>query len=277
MVHTMFFTTSHFKNRLLWDYFAAVVILAQAQPVLAQTSEGDDVIRITRSDVGEFEPASDPDLSKVAAEIVERTNEFRQEHHRSPVTRNDILNQTAQDFAAYMAETDRYGHAADGRQAGERARAHDYKLCFIAENIAYFFHTTGFKTNQLARKAVTGWEESPGHRKNMLRPHVTQTGVGVAQSQQTGVYYAVQLFGRPRAQSITFDLTNKFDETVEYSVGKKVFQLPPRYTRTHELCVPSTLHLTRGESDELKATPVEGDHLIVTSSPQGIALEKQDE
>jgi hypothetical protein len=51
--------------------------------------------------------------------------------------RNEQLEATAQDFADYMARTDRYGHSADGRQARERTKAHDYSFCLIAENIAY--------------------------------------------------------------------------------------------------------------------------------------------
>ncbi|MEQ9380183.1 MAG: CAP domain-containing protein [Pirellulales bacterium] len=254
------------------------LVALQAASLHGQTSESNDVVHLTRSDLGQFEPANRPDLSQVEAEIVERTNAFRGEHDRGPVTRDEALDQTAQDFAAYMAETDRYGHTADGRQAGERARAHDYPLCLIAENIAYFFHTTGFKTNQLARKAVTGWEESPPHRKNILRPHVTEIGVGVAQSEATGVYYLVQLFGRPRSQAITFDITNEVDKSIRYSLGDREFELPSRYTRTHELCIPTELQLTQeAETEPLKTTPSTGEHLFVTSSAEGLNLNTQNE
>jgi hypothetical protein len=72
----------------------------------------------------------------------------------------------------------------------------------------------------------------------VLDPAVTETGVGIAQSQQTGAYYAVQLFGRPMSQQIAFQLTNYTDATITYAVDGQVFPLPPRTTRTHQQCRP---------------------------------------
>jgi hypothetical protein len=48
-------------------------------------------------------------------------------------------------------------------------------------------------------------------RKNLLNPAVTETGVAVAQSEQTGTYDTGQLFGRAKSQQIAFQITNTSD------------------------------------------------------------------
>lgn len=43
----------------------------------------------------------------------------------------------------------------------------------------------------------------------MQNPSVTDPGVAAAQSQETGRYYAVQMFGRPTPKSVQFEVVNK--------------------------------------------------------------------
>jgi len=76
-------------------------------------------------------------------------------------------------------------------------------------------------------KFFEGWKHSPGHRKNMLDPDVTETGVAVAQSEDTHYFYAVQIFGRPKSMSIAFQLTNESDKTIQYEIAGQTFSLPP--------------------------------------------------
>lgn len=250
-----------------------VLVASMRQPAESQTSEGDDVVQLSSDELGPFRPEKRPALEDVEQLIVEKTNAFREENSLSDLTVDETLQKTAEDFASYMARTDRYGHRADGRSAAERARAHDYELCLIAENIAYFFATEGFATKELANQAVEGWIDSPPHRRNMLKAAVTQIGVGVAQSEATGTFYAVQLFGRPKSQSITFKLTNKSDQSIDYSLGRRTYTLPPSYIRTHEMCTPSTLQLKSAEQDKPR-TPEDGDAFVLTSQNGEIVLEK---
>lgn len=136
----------------------------------------------------------------VASLIVTQTNQFRAAHHLPPVTPAPELMKAAQDFAAFMAQTDRYGHEADGRSPGVRAQQHGYRWCMVAENIAYQYSSEGFRVDDLANRFVVNWENSPGHRRNMLEPQATDTGVGVVQSPTSSTYYAVQVFGRLQGQ-----------------------------------------------------------------------------
>jgi uncharacterized protein YkwD len=179
-----------------------------------------------------------PNLTDVVERLIRRTHAFRHQEGRPPVAPNPQLTAAAQDFATFMARTGQFSHTADGQTPEVRAKAHGYDPCLIAENIAYQHHSGGFTAEALAQGCFEGWQHSPDHRKNVLDPAVTETGVGVGQSEQTGAYYAVQLFGRPMSQLIEFQLTNHTDTTITYTIESHTFPLPPRTTRTHQQCQP---------------------------------------
>lgn len=219
-------------------------------------------------------PEQRADLEEAEQGIVEQTNTFRQEHELEPVERQTDLDATAQDFADFMAKTNKYGHTADGRRPSERASAHSYEYCIVLENIAYRFRSTGFETKELAKKFTVGWENSPGHRENMLDPGVTQTGVGLARSDETGAYFAVQMFGRPKSMRIVFSVANQSDSEVRYQLQPvnnphgeakpQSFPLPPRLIRTHERCRPSQLVITAGEAKQT-LNPAKGTRYIISA------------
>lgn len=183
------------------------------------------------------------DPSRVAAQVVSRTNAFRAAQGRAPVRVDRALTGAAQRFAEFMANSELYGHQADGRQPTERARAEGYESCTVAENIAYQYSSLGFGTDELAALLVEEWEKSPGHRRNMMLPQVVDIGVGVARSSRTQRYFAVQMFGQPKSASVNFDIANRSDAVVQYELDGSTFALPPRVTRTHRGCFEGTLKL----------------------------------
>src|SRR5205085_9863408 len=124
-------------------------------------------------------------------------------------------------------------------QPADRAKEHGYDYCIVLENIAYQYDSTGFTTEKLGGGFFTGWKESPGHRRNMLDPDVTETGVAIARSADTGYYYAVQLFGRPKSLRIEFRIANSTGAVVRYKVGDREYDLPPGVVMTHEVCRPT--------------------------------------
>ena len=178
------------------------------------------------------------DLADAVERLISRTNAFRHQEGRPPVAPNPQLTTAAQDFATFMAHTGQLSHTADGQTPEARAKAHGYDPCLIAENIASQQNLVGFTAEVLAQGFFQGWQHSPSHRENLLDPAATETGVGVAQSEQAGAYYAVQLFGRPTSQQIEFQLTNHTDTAITYAVDGQTFPLPPRTTRTHQQCRP---------------------------------------
>jgi uncharacterized protein YkwD len=211
-----------------------------------------------------------PDVAAVVEHLISLANAFRQQEGRPPVAPNPQLTAAAQDFATFMARTGQFSHTADGQPPESRAKAHGYDSCLIAENIAHQHHSGGFTAEALAQGFFEGWQHSPDHRKNLLEPAVTETGVGIGQSQQTGAYYAVQLFGRPMSQQIAFQLTNHTDATITYAVDGQVFPLPPRTTRTHQQCRPPEVTFQwPGTPEPTTVHPNHGDRYTIVREDAG--------
>lgn len=214
----------------------------------------------------------------VVQQVIERTNAFRQQQQLAPVDTDNKLSSTAQDFANYMAKNDVYGHRADGQRPSQRAADHGYEYCLIAENIANVFSTTELSVDRITQQFVEGWKNSPEHRENMLDPDVTEIGVGVAQSSETGYIYAVQMFGRPQSLSIRFEMANQSNVEVPYSLGKQTLRLPPRYSVIHERCRPGDVRFLLGKAGQQDQADQEpGDDAqqqdeqgrVVTVTPEG--------
>ncbi|HUG91601.1 MAG TPA: CAP domain-containing protein [Planctomycetaceae bacterium] len=247
----------------------ALVLWPEVLP--AQNRHEHNVEKVTAADVGPYRPEERPQLARAEQQIVERVNRLRQEQGLEPLSTDRTLAETAAAFAGFMARTDLYGHTADGNRPSERASEHGYEFCIISENIAYQFRTRGFETAELARRFVEGWKNSPPHRENLLDPDVTETGVGIAQSEQTGVFYAVQMFGRPKSLAIEFSITNPTEQVVHYQIEDRTFELPPRYTRTHTRCRAADVELlaeAENDGDEPKSLdavrPENGDEIQIT-------------
>jgi uncharacterized protein YkwD len=207
------------------------------------------------------------DAAEAARAIVAGTNSFRRSQGLANTTRNAQLDEVARRFADFMARSDHYGHEADGRTPAQRAQAHGYDYCVVLENIAYQYSSAGFRTADLASRFVGGWERSPGHRRNMLDPDVTEIGVAVVQSPRTARYYAVQMFGRPRAMHVEFRIANRSGTTLRYELGGETFRLPPRVTRTHEQCRAETLIVQLPGAEQPTAVqPAHGDRYAIERS-----------
>lgn len=206
--------------------------------------------------------------------IVRLANRFRSEQMLSALEPQKQLNKTALEFAEFMARTGEYGHQADGRTPSERVAEAGYEYCIVAENIAWRMKSDSFSVQELANGFQTGWEESPEHRENLVNPAVTQIGLAVAQNEETGRYYAVQLFGLPRSAQIVFKIRNQSEQTATYQLADKMFELPPRYTRTHKVCEQPQLSFSVkvDEGSEKPATaaktfePKNGEMLVLNES-----------
>src|SRR5262249_45324930 len=136
---------------------------------------------------------------------------------------------------------------------------------------------TGFTTDELASKFVEGWKNLPPHRKNMLNPDVTETGAAVARSAETGYYYAVQMFGRPKSLAFEFEIANRAGAEVTYKVGDESFTLKPRYVMKHTVCVPTDVTFQwpdaageagKGGSQTIRPT-ANGERYAVVTGPDG--------
>lgn len=220
-----------------------------------------------------------PDLAAVEVAIVAKTNAFRGRHKLGAVRRNARLDRAAQAYARYLARTGRFSHSADGRRPADRIKAAGYRYCQVAENLALNVDSRGFAADQLAGAAVTGWENSPGHRRNMLAPHVTEIGVGVAKAADTHRYLSVQLFGRPEALKFRFRIRNLTRGKVNYAYAGRPQTLPARVIMTHTSCLPGDL-VFRNVRVRGKAAPAParfaakpGDEFVVRPGSGAIRIE----
>lgn len=252
-----------------------VLLLALVTTGLADDKPAKDEPRPDPSTFRLDPGAATADVDAAAKSIVERTNEFRKKEGLAPQKSNDQLAAAAKAFAKFMASTHKYGHEADGRTAAQRAEAHKYDYCLVLENIAMQFKSSGFQTEDLAQAFTQAWIDSPGHRVNMLNPHGVETGVGVAMS-ENGAYYAVQLFGRPKSMMFTVKVSNTSRSKISYTLGEQTFDITPRMTRTHGICIPMALRFELPEgSTAPKAedtNPQKPTTYTIVNAPKGVSV-----
>lgn len=248
-------------RHFLWALLTASLL--QSSSIGQEIDENNLETLQTSSNVSAKRPSDQS--SKAAELIVQQTNQFRQAEELQKVDPNPHLAKAAQYFANFMAKTDKYGHRADGNRPADRAEKFGYDYCMVSENIAYQYSSEGFSAAELAERFVEGWKNSPGHRKNMLEPAVQETGVGIAQSDKTGSWYAVQMFGRPESAAIEFSVANQSEAEIQYTIGERTFPLPPRYTRTHTRCRPTEAKFDfpadKGGTQKIK--PSDGEDFVV--------------
>lgn len=183
-----------------------------------------------------------PDLPQTEMAIIELTNTFRKEQKLTPLKHNKQLAAAARWFAEYLARTGKFAHEADGRQPSDRTKAAGYRHCMVAENLASFLDSRGFRTRDLASQMVEGWKASPGHRRNLMQPNATEIGVAVVKAQANAPkYVSVQLLGRPDSYSFRFTIENAAPSEVSYTFAGKTHTIGPRYRITHTTCQPGPI------------------------------------
>jgi len=182
-----------------------------------------------------------PDLPVVEVAIVKKTNAFRRQQKLGVLKRNATLDRAARRFAKYLAQTGKFSHTADGQKPAERIAAAGYKYCRVAENLALHLDSRGFKARRLAELALNGWKNSPGHRRNMMLPTVTEIGVGVAKAAGEHRYLSVQLFARPQALRYKFEIRNETRQNVSYIFENRSRNVPGRAYIEMSVCDPGTL------------------------------------
>ncbi len=128
------------------------------------------------------EPGSE-DIHEFVFEVVELVNEERAAENLPPLT----LHKDACAAAQVRAE--------EAKQSFSHTRPNGSK-CFTAlteANIAYAYAGENLAGRiKTPEKVVDAWMNSPGHRKNIMKPNYTQIGVGYVSS---GNYWAQFFMG----------------------------------------------------------------------------------
>lgn len=155
-----------------------------------------------------FSPGGhDRALERQALDLV---NQARAEHGLPPMRRDPVLSRAAQSHANDMQSRGYYGHnSPSGRNARDRHdRAGGSRWRAVAENIARCTRCGGNPEEVDLQHFHRGWMNSPGHRANILSPHLDSFGFGVARDGDG--MYLVQNFagpGLPNAYRDGDDLT----------------------------------------------------------------------
>lgn len=135
------------------------------------------------------------DLDRLRAEMLARVNEVRRAAGLRPLLENAELDLAAQEHARDLLVRGYFQHRSpEGTQPGDRARAAGYPSAAVAENL----HRDRYSVEQ----TLAEWLDSPGHLQNLLDPHCTDIGLGVALGEGYGLDESayrviwVQEFGR---------------------------------------------------------------------------------
>lgn len=124
------------------------------------------------------------DPERIGREALQFTNEFRAKQGLPPCTWSTALTRIGAKHSKDMGDGQvPFGHA--GFDA--RVRAVPFAAQSVSENVAM-----NNSSSDVARVAVDGWIDSPGHRKNMLGK-CNYCGIAVYQN-ASGMFYLTQLF-----------------------------------------------------------------------------------
>ncbi len=120
----------------------------------------------------------------LSASIAPEVNAFRVANGQPALAADGRLARAAQAHANDMLAKNYFSHTGqDGSSAGDRVKRQGYGFCFVAENIA--------QGQKGALLALTGWQKSEGHRKNLLNKNAIHFGMA-----QAGDYW-VMVLGKP--------------------------------------------------------------------------------
>jgi len=123
-------------------------------------------------------------LNNIGKEALRLTNEFRAEQGLQPL----LWSQPMADVGLVHSRDMGDGRVPFSHQGfHERVKQFPHRSVSAAENVAM-----SHGLSSVAKTAVDGWIDSPGHRKNLLSKH-RWCGIGVYRN-ASGAYYLTQLF-----------------------------------------------------------------------------------
>jgi uncharacterized protein YkwD len=101
-------------------------------------------------------------------------NAYRKSKGLKPLTLNPELTAAAKAHSRDLAQWDRISHyGSDGSNPWDRVKRTGYHARLAAENVG---------TGQVDfQEVLRGWEESPGHNKNLLLPDARDMGIALVQ------------------------------------------------------------------------------------------------
>lgn len=162
-------------------------------------------IRDEASGAPSEEPPPEIDTGKLERAIHAEINAVRQSHGLEQITWDDELAEIARHHSLDLARNDAFSHTgSNGSTPSDRAieagyeclkDVGDYRYTGIAENIFMTYVYGSYRTyhgpngtrrtyewktqDEIARNVVSGWMDSPGHRRNILEARHDLEGIGI--------------------------------------------------------------------------------------------------
>lgn len=131
-------------------------------------------------------------VATMEQQVLQQVNHQRQQHGLPSLRSNPSLSRVARTYSQQMAAYNIYGHIGpSGETHRQRVEAAGLRASLIGENLM----KVDYNRHPVAL-SVNGWMNSAGHRKNILLPQMTETGVGIWQNGAT--YYVTQLYMVPK-------------------------------------------------------------------------------
>lgn len=122
--------------------------------------------------------------SSITDQILELVNTHRENKGLEKLSRNGTADHLATEHSTYMIGKDKISHDNFNSRSENLKRNENAKG--TGENVAYGYDT--------AKKVVTAWLNSSGHKEN-IEGNFTHTGIAAVKNSE-GTYYFTQLFYR---------------------------------------------------------------------------------
>ncbi len=138
------------------------------------------------------------DLQQLEQQVFALANQERRKVGKRPLLWDDALAGAARSHSQNMGERNFFSHE-DPRLGGLLQRLRRFRISWgmCGENIWMNQGTDSEEDlSAIARKAISSWMSSPGHRANILSTSFTHLGVGAYYNPQSGAYYLTQVFIR---------------------------------------------------------------------------------
>lgn len=191
-----------FKNKAI-PLTAAFLITLSAGSLLGTVDAAADPIRCLgkgcNNNLPNNNPVDKPGFVFGADSTGRRLwNEYRAQNGLQPVKAAGPLAQAAIGYVQFLSNNNVEGHEADGRTPEARVRATGYAPCQFGENIVAIRSSTPLPADEVARRAMDWWKNSPPHDANLKMAAATDYGLNFMLSINDGlyVYKAVMLMGK---------------------------------------------------------------------------------
>jgi hypothetical protein len=150
--------------------------------------------------------------------LLSETNRARAAHGLAPLEPNEGLARAARGHAQEMALLGFFSHNSptpESATLGHRLARAGVPSTRAAENLSLL---RGHAEAEIARAAVAGWLDSPGHRAALLHPEYTHVGFGAFDGAAKGELFVAQVFAREPRRLVGADAERAPRQGFELSV-----------------------------------------------------------